>query len=63
MKKIIEIEYVEELGDSPIMVVENDTKQLLLLNSRLPKEEQDWYISLARGKSSEELHYTNIKRK
>lgn len=46
MKKIIEIEYVDELDDSPIMVLENDTKKVLLVNKYLPKEEQDLYISL-----------------
>ena len=53
MKKIIEIEYVDELGDSPIMVLENDAKKVLLVNKRLPKEQQDMYIILACGELSE----------
>ena len=55
MKKII-VEYVDELDDSPIMVLENDTKKVLLVNNHLPKEEQDMYIRLACGELSEKLH-------
>ena len=42
----IEIEYVNGLGNSPVMVLKNDTKIVLLVNNHLPKEEQEKYIAL-----------------
>ena len=47
------IEYIDELGDNPIMVLENDTDKVSLVNKRLPKEQQDMYIILACGELSE----------
>ncbi len=55
MKKII-VEYVDELDDSPIMVLENGAKKVLLVNKNLPKKEQDMYIRLVCCELSEELH-------
>lgn len=56
MNKNITIEYVDKLDNSPIMILENDTQKVLLVNKHLPKEQQDMYIRLACGELSEELH-------
>lgn len=50
------IEYVEGLGIRPVMVLKNDTQIVILVNKKLPKSVQDYYIALVRDCFSEYFH-------
>lgn len=50
----IEIEYVDSLGSSPIMVLKNDTQIVILVNKNMPVQMQDAYIAIVRSKLSED---------